>query len=426
MEKKIMRHMKRISLLILCSFPVFLLSPWFCKGQNQGQSCSPVYAYEEGPSFERLHQIDLPPKWAMLPRFSPDGRFLAYKSLPEGHDTKPISGFVTNIAGSHIHIIRADIPCPDGSGNWCEGQDEDITPFIDDAGTEDNPALGASFPTFSPDSNQIFYTAIVYTPHEGKMIATQQIFITSVEPGPDGKRIHTQLTGPPLDDPYISHRILHISKDSSRAAWSRFNSHNKEPLHDLFQLEVTICLGNYEPGERRLSECQPIINVRPDPFHPLIRWYEAKGLSSDGRLLYYSGTPEFIANPEIFVRPTSGGKEKRLTMTGPCVWDEQLAFSVAPAGDMLIFSSNRDIPHPCLEFIQNLRSPSFPFLPPMETYYITMSGGRARRMTWGLEKGVTRSTISINPADPSDCILFEYLQGEPSRITITRIRFPCE
>ncbi len=362
----------------------------------------------------------------MLPKFSPDGRWLAYKSLPEGHDSKPISGFVTNIAGSHIHIIRADLPCPDGSGNRCEGQDEDITPFIDDAGMDSAAAAGASFPTFSPDSKHVFYTSIVYTPHEKGMVPTQQIFVACVEPGPDGKRVHTRLTAPPPDDPYISHRILHISRDWSKAAWSRFNSHNLDSRHDLFNLEASICIGGYDPDERRLSECEPIITVRPDPFHPLLRWYEAKGLSHNGDLLYYSGTPEFITNPEIFVMPTSGGDKTRLTRTGACVWDEQLAFSVSPGGDSLIFSSNRDTDHPCLDFINNMRSPSFPFLPPMETYCVPIRGGKAKRMTWGLENGITRSTISINPADPSDGILFEYIQGEPSTIRLTRIRFPCE
>jgi WD40 repeat protein len=144
------RTLKKKIIIALLLFIFMLTASGYA--DEGGEACSPVYAHDEGPSFERLHEIELPPEWAMLPKFSPDGKWLAYKSLPEGHDSKPISGFVTNIAGAHIHIVRADLPCPDSFGNKCEGGDEDITPFIDEAGKDEAPTLGASFPSFSPDS----------------------------------------------------------------------------------------------------------------------------------------------------------------------------------------------------------------------------------------------------------------------------------
>lgn len=390
---------------------------------GDGGPCSPVYAYDGGPSFERLHEVGLASEFAMLPRFSPDGKYFAYKTLPGGASNKgKISGFVTNIKGSHLHLIRADLPCPDGSGNRCEGEDEDITPDI--GGSARYPA-GASFPTFSPDGKDLFFTMIVYTPGGDGMVPTQQIFVTSVEPGPDGARTFTRLTNPPPDNPYISHRILFLSGDWSTATWSRFNSHDSDPRHDLFNLEVTICMGTYDRDKKKLSECEPIVEVRPDMIMPILRWFEAKGLSEDGSMLYYSGTPYIITNPEIFVRPTGHGRARQLTRTGPCVWDEQLAFSFGRDG-IIVFSSNRDMKGPCMNFFRNMREPSFPFLPPLETYYVPTSGGKITRMTYGFEQGIERSTLAINPADPTDAVLFEVLTGPPKQIRRTRIKFPCE
>lgn len=383
-------------------------------------ACAPVYAFDTGPSFERLHEIELLSEHADLPRFSPDGKWLAYKTLPGGPGKKAgVSGFVTNITGAHIHLIRADLPCPERGALKCEGEDFDLS---EEVGISD-----ASFPTFSPDARELFFTSVVYTGFRGKMAPTQQIFVASIEPNSDGVRTVRQLTAPPPGDPYISNRIVHISKDWSAATWTRFNSHNKDSLHDLLKLRVTICMGKYDPVKRSLSKCEPIFKIGPDPiFMPVMRWFEAKGLSADGSMLYYSGTPEVVTNPEIFVRPTKGGRPKRLTRTGPCVWDEQFAFSVGGNDELLIFSSNRHIKRPCKNFYDTLRSPNFPFLPPMETYYVPIKGGKVIRMTYGADKGAERSTIAINPADPTDAVLMEIFPGPPRRVRHTRIKFPCK
>jgi len=394
--------------------------------RSRPKDCRPVYAYADGPSFERLREVTLASDEASLPRFSPDGKWIAYKTLPGGPGKKAaVSGFVTNISGAHVHVMRADLGCPDGSGRYCEGEDVDLTPGIELAGMDQAPTGGASFATFSPDSKQVFFTALVYTPHDGDMAATQQIFVTTLAARPDGSREYKQLTRPPPDDPHVSHRILHVSDDWSVASWSRFNSTGNS-RRDLFGLEVAVCVGEYDPESMELTECEPVLTARPDIFMPLMRWYEAKGISDDGRLLYISGTPEVVTNPEVMVMRLSDRKITRLTKTGPCVWDEQLAFSKSPDGSTLLFSSSRDVDRPCRRWIDDLRSPSFPFLPPLEVYAVSIDGGDPVRVTYGFEEGVHMSTIGANPADPTDAILFEAYPGESGEIRRTRIRFPCE